>query len=120
MKKHYCYFDEEGNEAKCAGGITCDLCSNDCSAESFLMDEEVPKFPVLSSVCGMCLGTQMRNTDACHWKVDLCPACYEEKGSKYKLARRCVDGLEVGTPTSTQKASNVGKKKATGERSSGA
>ena len=73
-------------------------------------------FPVLSSVCAMCLGIQIRNTDACHWQVDLCPACYEEKGSKYKIAQRCVDGLEVGTPTSTKKASNVGKKKASGER----
>ena len=41
MKKHYCYFDDEGNEAKCAGGISCDLCSKDCTAESFLMDDQV-------------------------------------------------------------------------------
>mmetsp|Transcript_70411 Transcript_70411/g.114401 ORF Transcript_70411/g.114401 Transcript_70411/m.114401 type:complete len:198 (+) Transcript_70411:3-596(+) len=75
MQKHYCYFDEEGNEAKCAGGISCDLCSKDCSAESFLMDGE----------------------------VDLCPDCYAEKGTEYKLAQRCVDGAEVGKPSKPKK-----------------
>lgn len=67
MTKLYCYFDKDGQQTV-SNSIACDLCSEDCSAKSYLMDEE----------------------------VDLCPACFAAKGSGYKKAERCEAGKEVG------------------------
>jgi len=68
MKKHYAYFDEEGKEAQ-PNNISCDLCGEQCWEDSYLMDGE----------------------------TDLCPLCFETKGSNYKAAERCVHGDTVET-----------------------
>ncbi|KAJ1438746.1 hypothetical protein B484DRAFT_444426 [Ochromonadaceae sp. CCMP2298] len=39
MRKHYCYFDEEGNETQ-ANNLTCDKCGADCWEESYLCNDE--------------------------------------------------------------------------------
>ena len=67
MRKHYCYFDEDGNETV-SNTIECDLCQGDCSALSYLMDGE----------------------------VDLCASCFASNGHKYKACEKCVDGKEIG------------------------
>ena len=68
MKKHYAYFDEEGKEVQ-PNNISCDLCGDQCWENSYLMDGE----------------------------TDLCPACFDTKGSNYKTAERCVHGDTVET-----------------------
>eukprot|EP01044_Picomonas_judraskeda_P005454 COSAG03_NODE_515_length_7268_cov_2.448598_7_plen_145_part_00 len=85
MEKLYCYFDEDGQETV-SNSVACDLCSQDCSEESYLMDEE----------------------------VDLCPACFASKGSDYKAAERCENGKEVGKvsiPKKQKKAAGRAKEK---------
>lgn len=83
MEKVYCYFDEDGQETV-SNSIACDLCSQDCSEESYLMDEQ----------------------------VDLCSVCFASKGSNYKAAERCENGKEVGKVSiPKKKTGGVGAKK---------
>jgi uncharacterized cupin superfamily protein len=89
VTKMYCYFDAEGNETQ-SNSVGCDLCSEDCSAESYLMDGE----------------------------VDLCPACFTAKGCDYHRAERCHGGKEVGDVPIHKKVpakAAKGKRKAVGE-----
>jgi hypothetical protein len=80
MTKAYCYFDADGHETM-SNSIACDLCSEDCSEVSYLMDEE----------------------------VDLCPACFASKGCNYKSAEKCEGGKEVGkVPIPKKKAAKKG------------
>jgi uncharacterized cupin superfamily protein len=46
MRKHYCYFDEQGSETQ-ANNMTCDKCGADCWAESYFCNEE-------EDICATC------------------------------------------------------------------
>lgn len=63
MKKHYAVFAVEGEEEQAA--ITCDVCSEDCVAESYFVKKD---------------------------ELDICPACYEKDKKKYKNAEHQKEG----------------------------
>ena len=50
MRKHYCYFDEGGNEVQ-PNNVSCDRCGVDCYSESYFCNDE----------------------------LDLCPTCFTKK-----------------------------------------
>lgn len=50
MRKHYCYFDEAGNEVQ-PNNVSCDRCGADCWSESYFCNDE----------------------------LDLCPKCFTKK-----------------------------------------
>jgi len=66
MKKHYTVIvGEDGEEEDAAAAITCDICSTDCVAESYFVEQE---------------------------EMDICPNCYQKDLKKYTGAEHQKEG----------------------------
>jgi len=74
MTKHYAYYGDDGEPMPEPPGISCDLCSGDCYAESYLF------------------------TAADGTEMDLCPRCYKKDKVKYAGAERQREGEAVPEP----------------------
>jgi uncharacterized cupin superfamily protein len=85
MKKHYAVFAVEGEEDEEAGAaITCDVCGEDCVAESYFVKKE---------------------------ELDICLACYEKDKKKYKKAEHQKNGEKWVEPTAAADEEEEGPKK---------
>ena len=68
MQKHYCYFDEDGEETQ-PNNVACDACGCDCFAESYFVEAS---------------------------GEDICPACYtKDGGAAYAGAEHQKEGKPI-------------------------
>jgi len=86
MTKHYAYYGEDGEPMPEPPGISCDICSADCYAESYLHTAKD--------------GTE----------TDLCPKCFKKGKSKYVGAERQEEGEPVLEPVAAPPAKKQKKK----------
>eukprot|EP01135_Chromosphaera_perkinsii_P009403 Nk52_evm79s1737 gene=Nk52_evmTU79s1737 len=92
MKKHYCYYDEEGNVTQPAN-ISCDKCGCDAWEESYFFEDKSGKGE----------------------DEDLCPTCYKKATKKYKAKFKPAEYQKHGEPAADVAKGSAKKETKQGE-----